>query len=312
MSRINSPVQLGSIELFLKAADSESFTGAAEALGLTPAAVSRSVARLEERLGVRLFVRTTRQVNLTDDGRIYAEQCRQALTQLHEAESSLGGRQRTPSGDLRVSVPTTYGHHRIVPILPLFMAAHPKITIELNIDNRNIDLTESGYDLAVRLGVPEESRMIARKLEDAKLGVYAAPQYLAAAGTPRSLADLSQHDCIQFVMPSSGKPMPWIFVEKGFDIELKVSGQARFSHDVLGCVGYAVAGGGLYQTYDFIVAGHLRRGELVEVLQNNCGRSRPFYLLYPQNRHLSAKVRVFIDFLLANVASSHGSSHAQS
>jgi DNA-binding transcriptional LysR family regulator len=299
MNRTFDPVQLGSIELFLKAAETENFSSAAEALGVTPAAISRSIARLEDRLGVRLFARTTRQVSLTDDGRVYAEQCRQALAQLQEAERVLSGRQSVASGDLRISLPTTYAHHRVLPLLPEFMRRYPKMSIELNIDNRNIDLVDSGYDLAIRLGEPEESRLIARKLEAAALGVYASPAYLQAAGKPKSLADLNKHACIQFVMPSTGKIMPWSFVEKGQPIEVRLSAAVRCSHDVLGCVSYAAAGGGLCQTYNFIVADRVRRGELLEVLKNFRGRTRPFYLLYPQNRHLSAKVRVFVDYLLA-------------
>jgi DNA-binding transcriptional LysR family regulator len=303
MNRTFDPVQLGSIELFLKAAEAENFSSAAEALGVTPAAISRSIARLEDRLAVRLFARTTRRVSLTDDGRVYAEQCRQALAQLQEAERVLSGRQSIPSGDLRISLPTTYAHHRVLPLLPEFMQRYPDISIELNIDNRNIDLVDSGYDLAIRLGEPEESRLIARKLEAASLGVYASPSYFKAAGTLKSLADLRKHACIQFVMPSTGKIMPWSFAEKGQPIDIRLSAAVRCSHDVLGCVSYAAAGGGLCQTYDFIVADRVRRGELVEVLQKFRGRTRPFYILYPQNRHLSAKVRVFVDFLLAAIKS---------
>jgi DNA-binding transcriptional LysR family regulator len=302
MTRAFDPIQLGSIELFLMAAETESFSGAAEALGVTPAAVSRSIARLEERVGVRLFVRTTRRVRLTDDGRVYADQCRQALSQLREAERVLSGRQSEPTGDLRISVPTTYGHHRVLPLLPEFVRRYPKISVEVNIDNRNIDLIETNFDLAIRLGEPEESRLIARKLEDAALGVYAAPSYLKMAGTPKTLADLAAHSCIDFILPSSGKSVPWRFLDKGKPLEHRVKAQVRCSQDVLGCVSFAAAGGGLYQTYDFIAADRVRSGALIEVLKPYKGRSRPFNLLYPQNRHLSAKVRVFVDFLLAEIS----------
>jgi DNA-binding transcriptional LysR family regulator len=299
MRRAFDPVQLGSIELFVKAAELESFSAAAAVMGVTPAAISRSVARLEERLSVQLFARTTRQVRLTDDGRVYADRCRNALAELQDAERILSGRQAEASGDLRISLPTTYAHHRILPLMPAFMARHPDISIEVNIDNRNIDLIESGYDLAIRLGDPDENRLIARKLEDAALGVFAAPSYLAAAGTPHKLIDLAKHRCIDFVMPSTGKPLPWRFVEEGKAVAFKVNAQLRCSHDVLGCISYAAAGGGLYQTYDFIAAERVRTGELVEVLKPWRGAHRPFYLIYPQNRHLSSKVRVFIDYVLS-------------
>ncbi|MEM7777520.1 MAG: LysR family transcriptional regulator [Pseudomonadota bacterium] len=301
MVRDSQPVQIGSIELFLKAAEFESFAGAAEVAGVTPAAVSRSIARLEDRLGVRLFIRSTRKVSLTDDGRTYAEQCRNALGVLQDAEDALTGRQGVPKGDLRISVPTTYGHYRLLPLLTGFARLHPSVTIEINIDNRNIDLYDAGYDLAVRLGEPADSRLIARKLEDAALGVYAAPSYLAEFAPPETLADLQHHHCIQFVLPSTGRPMRWSFVEDEQERDVSVKAQVRLSHDVTGCISYAAVGGGLYQTYDFLVADRVQRGELVEVLTAYRGRSRPFYLLYPQNRHLASKVRAFVDYLIAQI-----------
>ena len=302
MARTFDPVQLGSIELFCKAAELGGFTAAAEALGLTPAAVSRSIGRLEARLGVRLFVRTTRSIRLTDDGELYRAQCQQALEQIAEAERALSGHQQVPSGVLRISAPTTYAHHRLMPLLPAFMESFPKVTVEINISNRNIDFVEDGHDLAIRHGTLPESRLIARKLEDAALGVFAAPAYLKRRGTPTTLAELKAHDCIQFVLPSTGRPMAWIFKEKGADVDFSFSSRQRVHEDVLGCVNWARAGGGLFQTYDFIARDAVQRGELVEVLRRHRGRSRPFSILYPQNRHLSARVRAFVAYLVAATA----------
>lgn len=298
MSRHFEPVQLGSIELFCRAAELGSFTAAAQALGLTPAAVSRSIARLEARLKVRLFVRTTRQVRLTDDGRLYFEHCRQALGQIEAAERAITGRQGQPVGTLRISVPTTYAHHRLLPLLPQLMDRHPQLAVELNVSNRNIDFVEEGYDLAIRAGTPPDSRLVARTLEDAALGVYASPAYLRKHGTPRSLDELRQHACIQFELPSTGRPMPWVFVVGGREHDLVFDSRWRVSDDVLGCVSLARAGAGLCQTFDFVAAEAVQRGELVEVLQDLRGRSRPFSVLYPHNRHLSAGVKAFVDFLL--------------
>ncbi|MEJ6006125.1 LysR substrate-binding domain-containing protein [Paucibacter sp. AS339] len=298
MSRSFDPVQLGSIELFCKAAELGSFTAAAEALGLTPAAVSRSISRLETRLGVRLFARSTRSIRLTGDGELYKVQCGQALEQIAEAERAITGRQQVPSGVLRISVGTTYAHHRLLPLLPRFSQLYPEIEVELSISNRNIDFVEEGFDLAIRLGTPPDSRLIARKLEDAALGVFASPGYLQARGTPQTLDDLQQHDCIQFILPSSGRSMGWIFQDaQGQALDFSFRSSRRVHDDVLGCLSWARAGGGLFQFYDFAAAEALRRGELVEVLQPLRGRSRPFSILYPQNRHLSARVRVFVDYL---------------
>lgn len=298
MARQFDPVQLGSIELFCKAAELGSFTAAAELLGVTPASVSRSISRLETRLGVRLFTRTTRSVRLTSDGELYRAECQQALEQIAEAERAITGQQSEPKGLVRVSVGTLYGHHRLVPLLPGFMAAYPGVEVELNVSNRNIDFVEDGYDLAIRLGEPRDSRLVARKLEEATVGVFAAPDYLRRRGTPRTLEDLAAHDLIQFVLPSTGRPMPWIFRNAaGEDIDFSFKSRQRVHEDVLAGVGWAIAGGGLFQIYHFVAREAVKAGQLIEVMQGAGGRSRSFHVLYPQNRHLSARVRAFVDYL---------------
>jgi DNA-binding transcriptional LysR family regulator len=298
MSRGLEPVQLGSIEQFCRAAELLSFRAAAEALGLTPAAISRSIARLESRLGARLFVRTTRRINLTVDGRLYYEQCRQALAQIEDAERALTGSQSKPRGLLRVSVSTTYGHFRVLPLLPRFRDKYPEVAIEMSLSNRNVDFVEEGFDLAIRLDAPPDTRLVARKLEDATLGVFASPEYLKRHGTPTTIEHLRRHDCIQFIRPSTGRPMAWIFSEAGQDVDFSFDSAIRIADDVLGCVTCAIEGAGLFQTYHFVAADAIARGRLVEVLQPYAGRSRPFSVLFPQNRHLSVRVRAFVDFLV--------------
>ncbi|GGY54268.1 LysR family transcriptional regulator [Pseudoduganella albidiflava] len=291
--------QLASIELFVLAAEYEGFTPAAQAAGVTPAAVSRSVARLEDRLGVRLFVRTTRRIRLTDSGRAYFEQCRQALAQLVDAEREITGDQAAPSGQLRISAPTPYAHHRLLPVLPAFRARYPGVEIEVHISNRNIDFAEEGYDLAIRGRQPVDSNLVARKLEDAELVLVASPGYLRAAGVPQALGDLSRHPCMQFELPSTGRKIPWLFHDGGMVREVVTTGPYTCSDDVLGIATLARHGAGLTQTYRFIVADDLARGELVELLPAHGGTSRPFYLLYPHARHLPLRVRTFIEFLTA-------------
>lgn len=293
--------QLGGIEVFCKAAEAGNFTSAASLLGMTPGAVSRAVSRLEACLGVRLFARTTRQVNLTEEGRHFYEQCRQALGQIEEAERCLTGGQVEPSGLLRLSVPTTWGHYRLMPLLPGFLARYPAIRVEVNVSNHNADLVEEGYDLAIRLGQPADSRLVVRKIEEATIGVYAAPAYLEQHGTPVHPDELDRHRCLPFVMPGNGRVLPWVFLADGHEIEREVPRHVAISGDVLACVSLARAGGGLVQTYRFVVEEALARGELVEILQPWAGRSRPFCLLFPHNRHLAARVRVFIDYLMARI-----------
>lgn len=295
-------LMLGSVELFCLAAEQGSFSAAATAAGVTPAAVSRAIARLETKLGVRLFIRTTRQIRLTDGGRIYFEQCKQALNQLLEAEREVTGQQLVPAGTLRISLPTTYGHYRVLPLLPAFRARYPAVNIDVHLSNRNVDFADEGFDLAIRARAPADSTLTARKLEDAELVIVAAPAYLQRHGTPRTLAALAEHECIQFLLPSSGKPISWLVRDNGVDGELATRGSYCCAEDILGGVTLARHGAGLFQTYRFIVAEDLRNGNLIEVLQAHGGRSRPFSLLYPHGRHLAHRVRVFVEFLVAALA----------
>ena len=297
MTRHFDDVQLGSIELFCLAAETGSFTAAANLAGVTPAAVSRSVARLEERLGVRLFVRTTRQMRLTDSGRLYYQQCRQALTQLVDAEREVTGQQSQPSGLLRISVPTPYAHYRLLPKLPAFRRQFPDVQVDVHISNRNIDFADDGFDLAIRGKAPTDSGLIARTLEEAELVVVATPEYLREAGTPTSLEALAKHDCIQYQLPSSGRNLPWAFQRDGQWVELETSGNCACLDDYLGAVTLVKHGAGLMQTYRFTVQQALERGELCEVLSAFGGARRPFILLYPHARHVPQRVRAFIDFI---------------
>jgi len=298
MKRHFEDLQLGSIELFCLAAEAGSFTAAAQLAGVTPAAVSRSILRLEQRLGSRLFARTTRSIRLTDAGRSFFEQCSQALTQLVEAQQEVMGAQTSPSGRLRISLPTTYGHHRILPLLPKFRALYPEVTVDVHLGNRNIDFVEEGYDLAIRVRAQPDSTLIARLLEDAALVVVASPEYLHEAGTPQTLEELVDHECIQFELPSSGRRISWLFQENGRDREVISDGGYCCSDDVLGGVTLAKHGAGLFQTYRFIVEQELADGRLIEVLQPYTGRSRPYTLLYPHGRYVPQRVRAFVDFLL--------------
>ena len=302
MPRQFGGLMLGSVELFCLAAELQGFTAAAAAAGLTPAAVSRSIARLEARLGVQLFVRTTRQVRLTDSGRSYYGQCRQALGQLIEAERELTGDQRVATGTVRISLPTSYGHYRVLPLLPAFRQRYPGVELEVQLSNRNIDFAAEGYDLAVRGRTPPDSGLIARRLENAELVVVATPKYLRRRGTPRTLDSLKQHDCVQFYLPSTGLPMPWLLREGEREFEITTAAALRCTDDVLGLPALARHGAGLAQTFRFAVEQDLQQGLLKEVFKDFGGTSRPFSLLYPANRHMPLRVRVLIDFLVDKLA----------
>ncbi|MBB3224090.1 LysR family transcriptional regulator [Pseudoduganella umbonata] len=296
--------QIGSIELFCKAAELGSFSAAAEVLGLTPASVSRSIKRLEERLGVRLFARTTRSVRLTDEGELYWHECREALEQIAEAERTITGHQKVPAGLLRISVGNLYANYRLLPMLRRFTDAYPQVELELSLSNRVADIVEEGIDLAVRIGMPQDSRLVAHKLEDATVGIFATPDYLARRGVPQWPDDLSRHDCLQFIQPTTGRPMPWLLkMPDGEEIDHVFRSRFRVFDDALGCVSLGLGGGGLFQTYHFIAAAAVARGELVEVLREYGGRSRRFSVIHPRNRHMSARVRAFVEFMLGELRS---------
>ena len=302
MSRQFDAMMLGSIEIFCLSAEQGSFTLAAQMAGVTPAAVSRAINRLEERVAVRLFTRTTRRVSLTDAGKRYYEQCRRALEQLSDAEREISGHQNAPQGKIRISVPTPVGHYRVLPLLSRFLRLYPKVEIEVHISNRNIDFAAEGFDIAVRGRTPPDSGFVARKLLDMQLAVVGSPAYLKRKGVPQNLDSLQDHDCIQFKLPSTGTRVPWLFRDGGKDVEVETTGSIECAEDILGTVTLARHGAGLIQTMRPIIETDLASGTLVEVLQPFGGRCRTFSLLYPSARHLPQRVRLLIDFLLSEIS----------
>lgn len=298
MRRALDDLMLGSLELFCLAAECGSFASAAQRAGLTPAAVSRSVARLEARLGTRLFARSTRRLRLTEAGALYHRECREALFRLDAAERQLGGAQQEASGTVRLSLPTALGHRRVLPHLAELRQRWPQLHLDLHLDNRNVDFIAEGFDLAIRGRQPPDSGLVARRLLDDPLVVVAAPAYLARHGWPQGLESLAEHECIQFVLPSSGQRVPWQFRVEAEDLDLATHGGLCCSGDVQAQVSLAGAGAGLAQISRHMAETELERGELVEVLQDFGGRTRAFSLLYPADRHMPQRVRVVVAFLL--------------
>lgn len=294
---------LGDVEVFIRVVEQGTVSAAAVALATTPSVLSRALSRLESRLGVQLLRRTTRKLSLTDAGKLYLEQTRSAFTRIEEAERNIRGQEGELSGGVRLSVPTTYGHHRLPPMLSAFTRQFPAVRVELSITNRNVDLVAEGYDLAIRLGHLPDSGLVGRKLEDARLCLVASPAYLARAGVPTTLETLRKHVCLPFIMPSSGKIGPWLFCLDGKNIEWLPQANVQVSDDVLGIVSLAESGLGICQTYDFIVRSKVQSGQLVEILPALSGRSRPFSIIYPPHRQLSAASRALIEFILDNTPS---------
>ena len=302
MSQV-SDAALRHAHVFCAVVDAGSFSSAARRLGVTPAAISRSIATLEADLGTALIRRTTRRMSLTDDGVRFGEAARGALELLADARRAVGDVAAAPRGRVRLSVPTTYGHARVLPAIAALHARHPDVRVDVDVSNRNVDVIGEGFDLAVRMGELGDSTLVARKLEDAELAIYASPAYLERAGEPRKLEQLAAHALIGFVRPSSGRTLPWLLRGKrGEPVEHEPARGLRCGDDFLGCVTLARAGAGLVQCYRFIADAHVARGELVEVLAAHAGRTRPFRLLQPRRVGAgSAATRAVAEAIVAAV-----------
>ncbi|PZX32407.1 LysR family transcripitonal regulator [Cupriavidus phytorum] len=293
---------LGDVEAFIAVVEQGSFTAGAVKLSTTPSVLSRAIARLEARLGRQLLRRTTRRLGLTDAGRLYFEQTRSAFSLLDDAEREVQGQEGELAGRVRLSVPTTYGHYRLPPLLARFTRLYPRVQVELNITNRNVDLAAEGFDLAIRLGHLPDSGLVARKLEDAALLLVASPDYIERMGMPQTLDALRQHQCLPFVMPRTGRLAPWVFRDDDRDLDWLPDASLAVSDDVLGVVSLAEQGVGICQSYEFIVRERIGRGRLVELLPQLRGRSRPFSVVYAPHRQQSAAARAMIELLTANEA----------
>jgi DNA-binding transcriptional LysR family regulator len=301
MSRSGSAT-LSTTELFCKAAEKLSFTAAANSLGTTPSAVSKAVRRLEDRLGVDLFRRTTRSIRLTHEGQAYYEACRQALAQIEHSEEMLQQVRSDPTGTLRVSLPFSYAIKRLVPLIPRFQERHPgKIRLCVSLSNELVDFAGDDFDLAIRLGRVADSGLVARRLHDAQFRVVASPQYLREHGSPQRPVDLREHRCIDLVLPATGRPIPWQFLEGTERREAKVSCCLELNHPIAVSTA-ALAGVGLARLLDFTVEEELRAGALVEVLSDFRPPGEPVSVVYPGSHHRSAKVRALVNFLVEVLA----------
>ncbi|KQV53665.1 LysR family transcriptional regulator [Duganella sp. Root336D2] len=290
---------LSDVETFVTVVERGSLTAAAVAMSTTPSVISRALARLEARLGTQLLRRTTRSLGLTDAGRLYLEQTRAALSLIDDAERAVQADGGEVTGRLRISAPTTFGHYRLPALLRQFAERYPAVRVELNITNRNVDLAAENFDFAIRQGVLKDSGMIARKLEDAQLVLVCSPEYVQRRGLPRDIDALSTHDCLTFLLPSTGRSFPWQFMRAGEELDWPPESALQVTDDALGTVTLAEAGLGICQTFRFIAQDRLERGVLVEVLPELKGRSRPFSLIYTPQRRMTAAARAFITCVLA-------------
>lgn len=281
--------------VFVRVVECASFTKAADTLGLPRSTVSTAVQQLERRLGGRLLHRTTRSVVPTPDGLAIYERCTRLLADCEEMEALLRPSAAGPHGKLRINVPSRIGRLILAPALPDFFALYPEVEIVLGITDRPVDLIPEGVDCVIRVGTPAESELVARRIGELELINCASPAYLAAFGSPQDAADLGQHKAVQFLDPSSGRPVPWEWMEAGRLETRDVAGPVSVN-DAEAYIACCLAGLGLIQIPAYDVAAHLAAGELVEVMPHQRAPSMPMAFLYPHRRHVSHRLAVFMDW----------------
>ena len=293
---------LRTLAIFVKVAERLSFVRAAADLGITQSGVSNAISRLEDQIGTPLLARTTRKVSLTEHGAAYFERCRQALAELEEAELVLKNAQLKPSGNLRIDMPVSFGRIKVVPLLGVFQARYPDIALRVTFNDRYVDHIEESVDVSVRFGNLQDSSLIARRLGGAQLSVVGAPRYFAKYGRPKRPEDLAGHNCLAFTFRETRLAREWRFAQSGAqgggETVLTPKGNMSLSDGASVCDA-ARAGYGLAQLQDFFIDTLIARGQLVAVLDKFKPAAQPIWLVYPQARHLSPKVRVFVDFMAA-------------
>ncbi|MCB9639386.1 MAG: LysR family transcriptional regulator [Myxococcales bacterium] len=293
---------LNEMAVFVKVAEEMSITGAARAMGLPKSTVSRRLARLEERLGVRLIHRTTRNLNLTEVGVAFYERCARIIAEAEDAELTVSELQQFPRGHLRITAPSIFAVAFLRPILSEFMTQFSDVTVELMLSSRVVNVIEEGFDLAIRVGRLEDSTLVARKLGPTSVHLYASPDYLEARGLPKRPEDLAEHECL---ILGSGSPHAEWRLEGAKREQVSVSVQGRLVvNDLLFLRDATIAGMGISLLPTFLCYEPFQEGLLQQVLPTWRPPANAIYAVYPSRRYLSAKVRVFLEFLTERLSPS--------
>lgn len=288
------------MRVFSQVVELGSFSKAADQLGLSATATSRHVAELESHLQTRLLNRTTRRISLTESGRAFYERCVQVLADLEEAEQEASRAAVVPRGTIKLTCAVNFGVRHLAPAVAGFLAAHAEVRFDVSLSDRTVDLVEEGFDLGIRIGSVGSEQLVARKLGETRLVPCASPAYLAARGAPRSPEELAGHNCFTYEY-SSAKNV-WRFRDAaGAEHLVRVNGSLHSNNGDL-LAEAAARGAGVVFEPAFIVGPELRAGRLVPLLQEFMPAPVPIYAVYPSRKHLSAKVRLFVDFLVERFA----------
>ncbi|MBA5638855.1 LysR family transcriptional regulator [Duganella sp. LX20W] len=286
--------QFRQISTFVEVVSKGSLSAAARAEGIAPAMIGRRLDALEARLGVKLLQRTTRKLALTNEGAAFLEDCQRILAELEDAESAVAERSARASGHLMISAPAGFGRQHVAPLLPSFLAEHRDVQCTLNLNDRVVDLIGEGVDVAIRIASLSDSNLVSVKLADNERVLVAAPAYLKRYGEPKTLADLSKHNCL--AISSEGSQRGWTFRDGGKIVTLKVTGNmgcndGQVLHD------WALAGKGLAWRSMWEVGSEIESGQLQTVLDQHSAPGNDIYAVFAQRRHLPLRIRAFVDFL---------------
>lgn len=286
--------------MFVKVVETGSFSAAAQRLALSRSVVSKYVTRLENRLGARLLNRTTRHLSLTEVGRVLYDRSLQGLSEIAEAEAEVLHLQGAPRGTLRINTPMSFGVLHIAPVLPDFLAVYPDLSVDMNLNDQKMDLIEEGFDLAIRISELPDSSLVARRLGPCRHVVCATPEYFKRNGKPRTPEDLRKHNIITYRYQDSANE--WRFLSpEGKYISVPVSGSIQMNNS-LALRESLLQGSGITLTPTFVVGADIRAGKLQSILNNYRTLESSIYVIYPQRRYLSPKVRVFVDFMIERMS----------
>lgn len=288
--------RFAAMQAFVAVVDAGSFVRGAEAIGQSKAGISRYVGELEAQLGVRLLQRTTRRLSLTEAGEVFHQRCKELLGQLAEAEAEITVHSGSAVGQLKINAPVTFGQVHLAPLWPVFMSLHPGVALDVTLADRFVDLVEEGYDLAIRIARLPSSSLISRRLTSTRLLLCASPTYLREHGTPVHPSELAAHAVVSFSLLSMGEN--WEFEGPDGPVIARVNARLRTNSGET-CCAAAIRHQGLVLQPSFLVAPWLQSGELVEVLPQFRSIELGIYAVYPSRRHVTAKVRLMIDFLVA-------------
>lgn len=294
----NKMIDLDGLAVYAKVVELGSFTAAADVLGMSKSAVSKQVSKLEERLGAQLLRRTTRRLNLTEVGEAFYERCRRIVSEAEEAELAVTRLQDEPRGILRVNAPVSFGMGYLANALPDFMRSYPEVTVDIAFADRRVDLIEEGVDVAIRIGRLEDSTLIARRITDVRRAVVASPEYWERYGRPETPSDLLHHNCLTYEYFALGNNWQFVDPKTGENLLIPIKGSLHSNNGSV-LAQAAIAGIGVIHMPLFMVPNAFREGRLESVLDEWMDAPIGLHAVYPSSRHLSAKVRAFVDFLVS-------------